>query len=73
MEAKSIPLSVYEVRCAGAIVGYLTINDNSEWGEMARKHFESFVGLIDLIPINKNCLIRFVNDNIKGEQTNENM
>lgn len=32
-----MPLKIYEIQCTGIPVGYLTINEETEWGRLALK------------------------------------
>jgi hypothetical protein len=57
----NIPLKVYEVQCTGIPVGYLTINEETEWGKLALKEINGLGGLIWLIPKDSESLRQYIN------------
>ncbi len=68
-----IPLKVYEVRCTGITVGYLTIDETSEWGQLARQEIDRVGGLLCLEPRDNSCLLKYINDKYEGGMTNGKM
>jgi hypothetical protein len=64
-----IPLKVYEVKCTGITVGYLTIDETSGWGRLALKEIDQQGGILSLEPMDNSCLINYINDKyIKEEE-----
>jgi hypothetical protein len=62
------PLKVYEVKCTGITVGYLTIDETSEWGQLALREIDKKGGLLWLEPVDNSCLLKYINNKYKENE-----